>query len=96
MSPTYPLRLSASIKRVAEDLARADGVSLNQFIATAVAEKVSALNTATYFRSRADRADRAKFDQVLARLGSLPPRPGDEVGAERPPGRQRTRSKPPA
>ena len=82
MSRTFPLRLSESIKRVAEDLTRADGVSLNQFIATAVAEKVSALNTAAYFRSRAARADRARFDQVLARLGSLPPQAGDEVDGE--------------
>jgi hypothetical protein len=54
-------------------------VSLNQFIATAVAEKVSALNTAAYFRKRTARADRAEFDRVLARLGSLPTREGDEV-----------------
>jgi hypothetical protein len=59
-------------------LARADGVSLNQFVATATAEKVSALTAATYLRDRAARADRARFDRVLARLGSLPPREGDE------------------
>jgi hypothetical protein len=85
MSRTFPLRLSESIKREAETLAREDGVSLNQFIATAVAEKVSALSTATYFRRRASRADRARFDQVLARLGSLPPREGDEVDRGRRP-----------
>lgn len=79
MSRTFPLRLPESIRRAAEGLAREDGVSLNQFIATAVAEKVSALHTATYFRTRAARSDRAKFDQVLARLGCLPPREGDEV-----------------
>ena len=79
MSRTFPLRLPESIRGAAQRLAREDGVSLNQFIATAVAEKVSALNAATYLRTRAARADRARFDQVLARLGSLPPREGDEV-----------------
>lgn len=79
MSKTFALRLPATIKRAAEDLARRDGVSLNQFIATAVAEKVSALDTAEYFRCRAARADRARFDRTLARLGSLPPRKGDEI-----------------
>lgn len=79
MSRTFPLRLPDWIRRAAEDLAREDGVSLNQFVATAVAEKVSALNTATYFRDRATRADPARFDRVLARLGSLPPREGDEI-----------------
>jgi predicted HicB family RNase H-like nuclease len=49
MSRTFPLRLPESIRRAAEDLAREDRVSLNQFVATAVAEKVSALNAATYF-----------------------------------------------
>jgi hypothetical protein len=79
MSRTFPLRLPESIKRAAQELASQDGVSLNQFIATAVAEKVSTLSTATYFRKRAARADRAEFDRVLARLGSLPPRDGDEA-----------------
>jgi hypothetical protein len=79
MSRTFPLRLPESIRRAAEGLAREDGVSLNQFIATAVAEKVSALNTATYFRARTARADRARFDQILGRLGSLRPREGDQV-----------------
>jgi hypothetical protein len=79
MSRTFPLRLPESIRRAAEGLAHEDGVSLNQFIATAVAEKVSALNAATYLRTRAARSDRARFDQILARLGSLPPREGDEV-----------------
>jgi hypothetical protein len=46
--PDLPLRLPESIKRPAERLAREDGVSLNKFIVTAVAEKVSALNAATY------------------------------------------------
>ena len=79
MSRTFPLRLPESIRRAAEDLAREDGVSLNQFVATAVAEKVSALSAATYLRSRAARADRAHFDRVLARLASLPPREGDAI-----------------
>ena len=64
-----PVRLPASIRRAAEDLARRDGVSLDQFVATAVAEKVSALTTVDYFRARAARADRAAFDALLAAAG---------------------------
>ena len=79
MSRTFPLRLPESVRRAAETIAREDGVSLNQFIATAVAEKVSALGTATHLRARAARADRARFDIVLASLGGLPPREGDEI-----------------
>ena len=79
MNPEAPVRLPDSIRRAAEDLARRDGVSLDQFVATAVAEKVSALTTVDYFRARAARADRAAFDAVLARAGTLPPREGDEL-----------------
>jgi len=49
---TYPLKLPASIKRAAERLAKEDGVSLNQWIAAAVAEKVGVMETARDFFSR--------------------------------------------
>jgi hypothetical protein len=80
MKSNFPLRLPASIKRAAEDLAQEDGVSLNQFIASAVAEKVSALRTLDYLEARAKRADPAAFRAVLARAGrGYPPLPGDEL-----------------
>ncbi len=75
---SYSLRPPASIKAEAEKLARAGGTSLNQFVATAVAEKVATLRTATYFAERRARADRAAFDRLLARDGREPPQPGDE------------------
>jgi hypothetical protein len=76
---TYPLRLPVSIKAEAEKLAAADGTSLNQFVATAVAEKVAALRTANYFTERRGRSDWAAFDRLMARPGSEPPRAGDEM-----------------
>ena len=42
---TYPLRLPQSLKETVERLSREDGTSINQFVATAVAEKISALET---------------------------------------------------
>lgn len=48
----YPLKLPASVKAAATRLAKADGVSLNQFIAVAVAEKVGVMETAQEFLSR--------------------------------------------
>jgi hypothetical protein len=48
----YPLKLPASVKAAAARLAKADGVSLNQFIAVAVAEKVGVLETAEEFLRR--------------------------------------------
>ena len=54
MTPTktYPLRLPRSLKAAVERLSRQDGTSINQFVATAVAEKVSALETARFFQDR--------------------------------------------
>ncbi len=76
---TYPLRLPTSIKAEAEKLARTEGTSLNQFVATAVAEKVATLRTATYFAERRAKADWTAFDRLLARDGGEPPQSGDEM-----------------
>ena len=76
---TYPLRLPISIKTEAEKLVAAEGTSLNQFVATAVAEKVAALRTASYFAERQGRADLEAFDRLMSRPGGQPPRSGDEM-----------------
>lgn len=59
----YPLKLPASVKAAAARLAKADGVSLNQFIAVAVAEKVGVLETAQELLNR--RAGKAKPRDLL-------------------------------
>ena len=78
---TYPLRLPRSLKEAVERLSREDQTSINQFVATAVAEKVSALQTARYFADRKARADFAAFDKIMRRRGGNPPREGDEIPA---------------
>lgn len=79
---TYPLRLPVSIKAEAEKLAQAEGTSLNQFVASAVAEKVAVLRTASYFAERKGQADMAAFDRLMVRSGGQPPRRGDEMPEE--------------
>jgi predicted HicB family RNase H-like nuclease len=54
---TYPLRLPRSIKKAVEQQSKEDGTSINHFVATAVAEKLSALQTAESFAGRRERAD---------------------------------------
>jgi hypothetical protein len=76
---TYPLRLPVSIKSEAEKLAASEGTSLNQLVASAVAEKVAALRTASYFAERRGRADWEAFDRLMGRSGGEPPRAGDEL-----------------
>ena len=76
---TYPLRLPQSLKEAVERLSREDRTSINQFIATAVAEKVSALQTAKYFADRRARADFKAFDKIMRRRGGSTPREDDEM-----------------
>ena len=78
---TYPLRLPRSLKEAVERLSREDRTSINQFVATAVAEKVSALETAKYFADRRARADFKAFDKIMRRRGGKTPRKGDEMPA---------------
>lgn len=77
-SSTYPLRLPRSVKLAAEKLAKEEGVSLNQLVATAVAEKLAAMRTAAFFLERKQRADWPAFRQLLEREGGDVPRAGDE------------------
>ena len=76
---TYPLRLPRSIKASVEKMALSEGISMNQFVATAVAEKLAVLNTANYFAERKGRADLAAFKRILTRNGGVAPREGDET-----------------
>ena len=73
------LRLPHSIKAAVVRLAKQDGVSMNQMIATAVAEKVAVLEAATFFEDRAKRGDYAAVDRIMNRTGGEPPRAGDEL-----------------
>ena len=72
---TYPLKLPVSIKRAAQRLAKEDGVSLNQWIAVAVAQKVGVAETAAEFFSR--RAGTAKGTALSRFLKNAPDVPAD-------------------
>jgi uncharacterized protein (DUF1778 family) len=76
---SYALRLPHSIKDGAQRVAARDGVSLNQFIATAVAEKLSVLETIGTLEVRARQANMSEFWQILNRPGGDRPREGDEL-----------------
>ena len=76
---TYPLRLPASVKAEVTRRAKADGTSFNQFVATAVAEKLAAMNTAAFFAERQARADFDAFDRLMKRASGEPPRAEDKI-----------------
>ncbi len=73
------LRLPDSIYEFAKELSSQDSVSLNQFIATAVAEKVSALNTEAYLNKRASRGSKKKFLNALDKVPDVEPEEFDKL-----------------
>lgn len=75
----YPLRLPRSVKAEVERRAKAEGISVNQFVATAVAEKLATMNTAAFFGERRQRADFKAFDPLMRRTGGQPPSADDTI-----------------
>jgi hypothetical protein len=76
---TYPLRLPRSIKAEVVRRVKEEGISINQFVATAVAEKLAVMNTAAFFAERRNRADFKTFDRLIRRKGGETPAPDDTV-----------------
>lgn len=81
---TLSLRLPASLHKRLADLAEREGISINQLIATAVAEKMAALDTEQVLEARAKRGSRPRFLAALAKVPDAAPVSGDELPADRP------------
>lgn len=79
---TLSLRLPDSLHERARQLAEREGTSINQLIATALAEKISALDTVAYLEERASKGSRKAFREVLNRVPSVAPVAGDELPEE--------------
>jgi predicted transcriptional regulator len=73
------LRLPESLHRKLGEVAEREGVSINQLISSAVAEKMSALMTEEYLEARAKRSIRRKFEAVLAKIPDVEPHESDRV-----------------
>jgi uncharacterized protein (DUF1778 family) len=76
---TLSLRIPTSLHRAIKELASQDGYSMNQFLITAAAEKLSALETVDYLSSRARRANLEEFDRLLARVPDTEPDARDRL-----------------
>lgn len=70
---TLSIRWPDSLHQMIRELAKADQISMNQFIASAVAEKVSALTTEQYLMEGARRGDIKKFRHALASVPDVEP-----------------------
>ncbi len=76
---TMSVRLPESLHKQLRGLAKRDGISMNQFIATALAEKLSALLTLEYLGERGRRGDRRKYDRALAKVRNVEPAAEDAL-----------------
>ena len=76
---TYLLRLPASLKAAVAEISRAEGTSMNQFVAMAVAEKISAMRTAGFFAGRRDAAEVEAALRIVRREGGQPADDDDVV-----------------
>ena len=70
---TLSVRLPNSLHETVRDLSKKEGISINQFIATALAEKISALMTLDYLKKRAKEASRDKFLDALKEVSDVEP-----------------------
>lgn len=75
----YPLRLPTSLKQAVAEISKEDGTSINQFVTTAVAEKVSAMRTTEFFAGRRGQADIEAARRLLRREGGQSPEPEDRI-----------------
>jgi len=73
------LRLPNSIHRHIKEIASQEGVSINQFISSAVSEKISAISTENYLIQRAQRANKDEFTNILNSVPARTPMEGDEL-----------------
>ena len=69
---TVSIRLPDSLHEAVRKLSKKDHVSINQFVASALAEKISALMTEDYLAERAKRGSRTKFEKALRKVSTKP------------------------
>jgi hypothetical protein len=80
---TLSLRLPTSLHKKLGELAQRDGVSINQLINSAVAEKMAALMTVEYIKERVKRGSRKKFEAVLSKVSNVEPEKFDQLPNKR-------------
>ena len=85
------VRLPASLHRRLSQVAEREGVSINQLVNTAVAEKMAALLTEEYLAQRAARGSRSRFTAALRKVPDVEPSERDRVSDVRKPSRRLTR-----
>lgn len=78
---TLSLRLPESLHDNLAELAKREGMSMNQLINSAVAEKMAALMTEEYLKERAKRGSRKRFAKALSKVADIEPEDIDRLHA---------------
>jgi predicted transcriptional regulator len=76
---TLSIRLPDSLHKKLKQLAKDEGVSMNQLINLAVSEKMSSLLTVNYLKKRAKRGSREDFEKIMAQVPDVPPEDYDKL-----------------
>jgi len=74
----FTIRLPNSVHQKIKELAARDDVSVNQFIASAAAEKMASVLTLDFLKAEAAQGKRSDFDHYLSRVPDAPAQTGDE------------------
>ena len=75
------IRLPNSLHKEIKQLAKIEGVSINQFLTLAAAEKISTLRTVDYLRAEASKGSREDFEAFLAAVPDVEPMADDALNA---------------
>lgn len=81
---SYALRLPESLKSASKRIAAADDTTMNQFFVVAIAEKISAMETADFFQRRSAGSSKAKADVVWAKVSNKAPDAQDRWAQAKP------------
>ena len=76
---TLSLRLPNSLHEKIRQLSKEEGISINQFVASAAAEKMASLLTEGYLKRRASKADANRFKMILDKVPDVEPEDYDKI-----------------
>lgn len=76
---TLSVRLPNSVHKKLKELAKKEGVSMNQFISLAVSEKLSVLLTVDYLKERAKKGNRKDFEDIMSQIPDVEPEDNDRL-----------------
>lgn len=79
MTVINEIAIPESLLRQVRKLAEREGISIEQFIVSATAEKASAWLTVDYLKERAKKGSREEFEKILARVPAVEPDPWDRL-----------------